>query len=477
MVYLYMAWAYNQLGESRERNNAYEIAKRHSKQTTEKERLYIDAAYARTIEKDPERRLEILEELAEKYPKEKMVHFKLAFTYYWTKKQFDRSLKEFNKAFALDPNYGIAMNNLAYIHADRKEYEKAIEWFERYANASPGDANPFDSMGEIYFRMGTFDESIAKFKEALEIKPEFVDPNWKIAYILSMKEDYEGAMQWIARFIDSAPAPGIKAEGYIWRGFYEYWLGRYALAFESFKEAEVLAESVGNLFLKNFARRLEGYIHLSKGEYNAARAIENEWLDYYREQRPTLTNYYQARSHFFHGLVDIEEDKVDEARPRIEEMKSILADLAPGRQSWITFRLDMLEVEVLLAENAPTEAVSTFENASFIEPPVMYSTNYLSYNCPLLTDALARSYQQSGDLEKAIGEYERLLKSDPLGRDRYLIHPTYHYKLARLYEEKGWSTNAAIQYKRFIDIWVDADSSIPVLMDGKKRLEKMSGSS
>jgi hypothetical protein len=55
----------------------------------------------------------------------------------------------------------------------------------------------------------------------------------------------------------------------------------------------------------------------------------------------------------------------------------------------------------------------------------------------------------------------------------YLIHPLYHYRLGRVYEDKGDKTKAAGQYQKFLDCWKDADSKHPELADAKKRLESL----
>ena len=85
----------------------------------------------------------------------------------------DRAIEAFRKALELDPNYGLVHNELGYIYLRRGDYPKAVEHLQKYAALSPGEANPLDSLAEAYFWMGRLDESLAKYQEALKIKPDF----------------------------------------------------------------------------------------------------------------------------------------------------------------------------------------------------------------------------------------------------------------------------------------------------------------
>jgi tetratricopeptide (TPR) repeat protein len=471
LAHLYLAWTYGRLRYVEKELNAYERAKAFSAKATEKERLYIEADYAGRIENLPEKRFSIFKQMAKKFSKEKRVFTSLGF-YFRHKQMYEEAIINFNKALALDPAFSNAYNFLAYTYSEMGNYEKAIEYFKRYASLSPGEANPFDSMGELYLKLGELDNALAKYKEAVEAKPGFGSEEY-IAYIYALKENYAEAMKWLDGFIASNQSPGKKAQGYTWKGIYHLLLGNYNKSLIDFKRAKELMKLAGNEYGVAVTTMLSGWVYLEKGEYELNRS--------YYEKFKVAVKVYDYTFDYIAGIqflarVDLMEGKIDSAKSRMTASEVLMQDLSSMGPYWrtqIKRSHNSLRMGIMLAEGAFEDAIAIGEKTNSSDIISMGIKELIVCNMPFLQDVLARAYYLNGELDKAIAEYERLITFDPKSNDRRLIHPKYHYSLAKLYEEKGWKKKAIGELEKFLKLWKDADKDLPELIDAKSRLVKL----
>jgi len=90
-------------------------------------------------------------------------------------------------------------------------------------------------------------------------------------------------------------------------------------------------------------------------------------------------------------------------------------------------------------------------------------------------DPLARALYESGDLDKARKEYEKITLLT-LGRLYHGdIYAKAFYMLGKIAEQQGDKAHARENYRKFLDLWKDADPGLPEVPDAKARLAVLEG--
>ncbi len=355
------------------------------------------------------------------------------------------------------------------------QYDEALRLFARYAALNPGDANPLDSIGEPYVQDGPADVAEAKYREALEMKPDFFCACASLSYVACLREDYAAAYHWIDESDRQSPRRRPN------------WSGRLAQGVHG-----LLPRPVGGV-PGPLCRDTEAGRSRGRGLGGRERGLDHGLYPQDstgarpgpRAKRPSDTSTMNAKSGL--GLSAFEEadpglypwaqpisaagKPADAARnsPMIESLLARIdpADAAPG--------------DIPLSAAAGRGGAGRRTTSTARSPSVARSSLRRSpeddlrygpavYNMPWLKDVLARALWKKGDLDGAIVEYRKLTTIDPANQVRWMISPLYHYRLGRVLEEKGDKAGAAGEYGKFLEYWKDADPTHPELADARTRL-------
>jgi len=473
VAHLYLGRAHGNLQNRTARNEQYKKAMQHSIKATEKERLLIEAFYVGIIEQDYEQETRILRELVDKYPAEKSFYYELGVNLH-SRGFNDDAVEVYAKALQLDPEYAEVCNDLAYTYMDKNEYEKALEYFQKYSTLNPNDANPHDSMGELFFRLGRLDEAIEKYKKALAIKADFSESAFSISYICALKEDYPSTLEWIDRLISEAPAPGLKSGGCLWRGIYLFLLGRHKEAEAQMSTAQNYAQEAKNPFHEFMIAYTKGWMGYDRNNFDSSRKQFQSALDTLAKLFPDRPGWKFVSGYVF-GLLDVAEGKIHQAQQNLKKMREFYLELSDSQKRDTSNSDDLLAGKIFLAEGSPEKAIPLLANIFPEQMPNLRLADMGPYNFPFQMDDLARVYEQRGELDLAIAEYQRLMTVGPDSESKRLINPLYHYRIAKIYEAKGWRGKAIENFQKFLDLWKDADPGLPEIEDARMRLAGLVG--
>ena len=208
------ALAYLQRGlaaaSTQDRKRDLERATELAERVSEGEQLLIGAWVATYVESNPERWLQLSQELARKYAGDKRAHGTAGSVYYFGRQDYPKAAAEFRQAVALDPEFAPAYNMLGYSYREVGKYPEAEEAFKNYIRLIPDEANPYDSMADLLAKMGRHEEAIEHYWKAVELDPTFAASRAKAGVNLCWLGNYDEGRQAIQKAAEMATTPAGK---------------------------------------------------------------------------------------------------------------------------------------------------------------------------------------------------------------------------------------------------------------------------
>jgi tetratricopeptide (TPR) repeat protein len=180
--------------------------------------------------------------------------------------------------------------------------------------------------------------------------------------------------------------------------------------------------------------------------------------------RPNLSA--KMRTLNFKGLIKAKMGLTEEALETAERLKGLIEE--DLNQKLIRFYWHLLG-RIELEKGNYQGAIEYFEQAlSYIPPGGVEIAGYGRF-----TDSLALAHFKSGELEKARDMYENTVSLMGV-MDSPVIYPKTFYMLGKVYEGLGDKGKAIANYRKFLDLWQDADPGLPEPADAKTRLAMLS---
>ncbi|MDX1531299.1 MAG: SgcJ/EcaC family oxidoreductase [Rhodothermales bacterium] len=158
-----------------------EKAKRHLADASEGERMMVEAYEAGEAD-DYDGEVALYTSIAERYTDDPYPHLHLGWAHYGAER-YDDALAAAERALAADANFAAAYNIIGYSELAQEDHAAAEEAFKNYVRLAPDEANPYDSLGELYLNMERYDEAAELFEKALARDPDFTASRTNLARI------------------------------------------------------------------------------------------------------------------------------------------------------------------------------------------------------------------------------------------------------------------------------------------------------
>jgi tetratricopeptide (TPR) repeat protein/TolB-like protein len=453
-AYLAMAWSYGNLVFFAEEKKYLEKALALSDRLTDREKYNIQGHYYGDSERTYDKAVEAFEKLLTIYPDDISGGNRLAIVY-GNMGEMEKAIERYQGCIQAGTDDVVIYRNLAGTYEHLGAYDKSIEVYESYLKNFGDSAVIHRSLALTYSDLGKSDLALAELDKAVALSPDdWLNIRARGDIYLYM-DNSKGAEEEYKKLLLRKEGDG--------RG---WGLNRLVALYTlqgRFGEAKKAASSFIELaekFRQNRWARL-CRLWLSNGQISvdpeaALRELDKAWAsavadDSVGDQRNILLNQ---------GLAYLKMNSIRRAQDVAAKLKASV-ETAPNKKllRYDHYLSGMIELE----KKNHARAIDLFKMGL----PLL---NADAAERLLFADAMGTAFYESGDLNGARLEYEKIV-SLKVGRfDHGDIYARSYYRLGIIAEQQGKRAEAAEHYRKFLELWKNADHGRPEVEDARKRL-------
>jgi tetratricopeptide (TPR) repeat protein len=314
-----------------------------------------------------------------------------------------------------------------------------------------------------YFIQGNYELALVEANNARALNPDNFMAHITKGNIYVGKEDFDKAEEQYLKVLESEELGWhmytriVLGSSYILRGKFKSGIQHYGQGLE-------LAEKLGDNWWRSCFHVWRAYLYLkSRQPEEALKECEAAW-EIAPESEDSMK--WQRRTLYYKGRAFLMMDSVEQAQKAADDIKE-LVEKGTNKKD-IRYAHHLLGLIELKRKNND-KAIDNFKQAVSLlacENGMQPFAN----DQAVFFEPLASAYYESGDLERARGEYDRILTFD-MGKIYFGdIYARSLYWLGRIYEAEGPKEKAAGYYERFLELWNDADPGFSDVEDARKRL-------
>ncbi len=409
----------------------------------QKDRFYIKV-FESSLSGNYTRTKELLNEMIERYPDEKYAHFLLASLEY-NNGNYRDAVKSLNKAVELDPLYKMAYNQMVYAYSAIDDFEKALWAIDKYIAIAPDEANPYDTKADLYAVNGMIDNALETYQTALKIKPDYYPSLSKLGLMHLYKNEFEKADSCFKILIEFGNE-SFQRQAEFFLLYIQTRTGKFKNALEVL--ADYSRECQKNCYNYHF---IKSQIYWELGDWERAISEMDTTVQVYSSEFPDDRTSYR----YMFAQVLAEGGNIDMAL----ELSKQLKDFDKTN--------DLLYYHYALGtvEMARHNYYQASEHFSIVEKgDARFFIRYM----------LAKSYLHSGQTDKAIEVFEKIVREYSASRAYFVMWSVdVHYYLGLTYEDAGHLDKAADQYRMFLNLWGEADFKLEQIDDARMRLTQI----
>ena len=456
MAYSILGAVYENLGQFAKKKESVENAFRLKDRMPPREYYLLQGAYYMQSEETYPKAIEIYKKVLDLYPDDYLANHRLAYAY-GKSGEDDLGIKQYYKILKSRPKDLLIYSNVARAYSELGEYDKATQTIEEFVVNNPGNDLGHYYLSRYYIMQKRFDLVIQELDKATAISPAMMRYAGYKGDVPYYKDDPEEAARIYQTWQDNGKSDEDKLGSVVSLVEVDILKGRP-------EEGLMRLRSVEKLFEK----AQPFYFRIERGIFYMAGQRPDLALEEFKKAEalvPESEVSAKRERYFWEAVAQLEVGNLPEAEKLTRKIDGLIPEFLRKVDSFVPY----LRGRLALGRKNWPDAVKLLTEA-VVHMPGEDFANWPQLNA-LYLDSLASACFEMGDIDKALGNYERIAL---LTIGRYAWGDLYvkcFYNLGKIYEQKGLKSKAAENYEKFISLWKDCEPRFrPLVEDARKRL-------
>ncbi|WP_300566181.1 tetratricopeptide repeat protein [Flavobacterium sp.] len=208
---------------------------------------------------------------------------------YSNKKDYQKAKEFYLKAIELDPNNSFTYNNLGVLYSNSEELEKAEELYLKAIKLDPNSCLVYNNLGAIYYNKREFKKAEENYLKAIEIDSNYSNPYNGLGNIYKNRKEYKKAKDYYIKSIDLNPK---NSAPYYNLSNIQFENKEFEKAKENYLKKIELTNDVNEYFSKLAKSRIEEIENiLESKQYEKITNISSKIKDLLRFNTGNITHY------------------------------------------------------------------------------------------------------------------------------------------------------------------------------------------
>ena len=357
--------------------------------------------------------------------------------------RIDEKIEAYKSILNIDPTRYVFLKKIGSCYEEKREFEKALKYYELYADQFPEDCSPYIIIGDLYKSFGNYRQAKIFYEKAILLEPENISILVRLADIEEKYGNFQKAFEQYENSLNLCKTPQDLSQVYHSLSYYHETKGQINKSIEylhkELNENEKFQAPI--LILRDKIILLsKKYVQIGKKD------LAFETIETIKTQ---LSPPFDKLISIGNLAIYLELEDTENLEKTIEELE-ILNKTVEGASR--LSRIFFAKGKIHEIRGEFEQAILMYQKELELEPTLFH-----------INRNIGSCYRKLHDYKQAENYLNKTIEIFP-------FDPDYNFELALLYHDMGKKEKALEHLNITLEVWKDAD---PEYIPAQKAREKL----